>query len=182
MGIENLKTMKDQIMSCVQGQLSDISRVNSKELGEAIDMIKDLSEAIYYCTIVDSMEKADKEEKQVNNINYYSTAVPETYKYHSTETPLKTATMYYPYMNDNVFHYSSATDTWRDPNEGRSPIRRRMYMEGQKKHNAPSSQMKELETYLQELSSDITEMIRDASQEEKALLRQKMTTLADKIV
>ena len=43
------------------------------------------------------------------------------------------------------------------------------------------SQIKELEAYLQELSTDITEMIKDASPEEKAILRQKMTTLADKI-
>ena len=29
-------------------------------MGEAIDMIKDLSEAIYYCTITEAMEKSDK--------------------------------------------------------------------------------------------------------------------------
>ena len=43
MGIEALKTMKDQLMSCVQGQLGDISKVNAHELGEAVDMIKDLA-------------------------------------------------------------------------------------------------------------------------------------------
>ena len=37
------------------------------------------------------------------------------------------------------------------------------------------------EAYLQELSSDITEMIKDASPEERNTLRQKMTTLASKI-
>ena len=51
MGTETLKTMKEQIISCVQGQLGDISKVDTHELGEAIDMIKDLSEAVYYCTI-----------------------------------------------------------------------------------------------------------------------------------
>ena len=35
--------------------------------------------------------------------------------------------------------------------------------------------------YLQELSADITDMIRDASADEKNILRQKMTTLASKI-
>jgi hypothetical protein len=60
MSIEALKTMKTQLMSCVQGQLGDISKIDAHELGEAIDMIKDLSEAIYYCTITDSMEKAEK--------------------------------------------------------------------------------------------------------------------------
>lgn len=51
MGIEALKTMKDQLVSCTQGQLGDLSKVDAHELGEAMDMIKDLSEAIYYCTI-----------------------------------------------------------------------------------------------------------------------------------
>ena len=60
MSIEALKTMKTQLMSCVQNQLGDISKTDTHELGEAIDMIKDLSEAIYYCTITDSMEKAEK--------------------------------------------------------------------------------------------------------------------------
>lgn len=69
----------------------------------------------------------------------------------------------------------------RDPREGRSPMRRRMYMEGKEMHNDPNSQLRELEAYLQELSSDITEMIKDASPEERATLHQKMTTLASKI-
>lgn len=42
-------------------------------------------------------------------------------------------------------------------------------------------QMKELEKYLNELSADITEMISDASQEERDILSQKMTTLIDKV-
>lgn len=69
----------------------------------------------------------------------------------------------------------------RDPRQGRSPMRRRMYMEGKEMHKDANSQLKELEAYLQQLSSDITEMIKDASPEERATLRQKMTTLANKI-
>ena len=63
MGIEALKTMKDQLMSCVQGQLGDISKVDAHELGEAVDMIKDLAEAIYYCTVTESMEKIEDKEQ-----------------------------------------------------------------------------------------------------------------------
>ena len=74
MATEVLKTMKEQLVSCVQGQLGDISKVDTHELGEAIDMIKDLSEAIYYCTITDSMEKSDDIKRQgETNINYYTT-------------------------------------------------------------------------------------------------------------
>jgi len=76
MATEALKMMKEQLMSCVQGQLGDISKVDAHELGEAVDMIKDLAEAIYYCTITESMEKSG-EEKGETNINYYTT--PTTY-------------------------------------------------------------------------------------------------------
>ena len=41
--------------------------------------------------------------------------------------------------------------------------------------------MKELEQYMQELTHDITEMIEDASTEEKQLLYKKMSTLAEKL-
>jgi hypothetical protein len=81
MGTEALKMMKEQLMSCVQGQLGDISKTDAHELGEAVDMIKDLSEAIYYCTITDSMEKAEEKEKaSVNNINYYTTPMYPEYR------------------------------------------------------------------------------------------------------
>ena len=74
MATEALKMMKEQLMSCVQGQLGDISKVDAHELGEAVDMIKDLAEAIYYCTITDSMEKSDEAKNQgETNINYYTT-------------------------------------------------------------------------------------------------------------
>jgi hypothetical protein len=41
--------------------MTHLDTVDTKELGEAIDMIKDLSEAIYYCTITEAMEKKDEE-------------------------------------------------------------------------------------------------------------------------
>ena len=41
--------------------------------------------------------------------------------------------------------------------------------------------MKELEKYMQELSSDITEMIEEATPEEKQFLSSKISTLASKI-
>ena len=53
--MEQLKSMKHQLTSIVQEQLSNTQNVDTKELGEAVDMIKDLAEAIYYCTIIEAM-------------------------------------------------------------------------------------------------------------------------------
>lgn len=194
MATEALKMMKEQLMSCVQGQLGDISKVDAHELGEAVDMIKDLAEAIYYCTITESMEKSSEENKGETNINYYTTPnynrIMYTDPYRDMEK--NNGYMYYTTGGNgqssggnrggmNYYTTEMPGDMWRDPREGRSPMRRRMYMEGKEMHNDPNSQLRELEAYLQELSTDITEMIKDASQEEKATLRQKMTTLANKI-
>lgn len=179
MGVEALKIMKDQLVSCVQGQLGDISKVDTHELGEAIDMIKDLSEAVYYCTVTEAMEKSEKNEQQpVNNINYYTRMYPE---YRDMER--NTGYMYYGGGQGSSGSTTTSyyTDTMRDPRQGRSPMRRRMYMQGKEKHKDTNSQLHELEAYLQELSSDIVEMIKDASAEEKAILRQKMSVLVDKI-
>jgi hypothetical protein len=41
--------------------------------------------------------------------------------------------------------------------------------------------MKELEQYTQELASDLTDMVKDATPEEKQLLQQKIAMLAQKI-
>ena len=69
----------------------------------------------------------------------------------------------------------------KDEREGRRPERRRTYMEGKEMIKDKVDQMQELNKYMQELASDITEMIEDASPEEKQLLHQKITELASKL-
>jgi len=40
-----------------------MEKVDAQELGAAVDMIKDLSEAIYYCTITEAMEEKEDEKE-----------------------------------------------------------------------------------------------------------------------
>ena len=203
MKVETLKTMADQLIACTQGQIGNLSEADSHELGEAVDMIKDFAEAIYYCTITEAMEKSENKEQQpVNNITYYTTPMYAREQYGNNYNRNMERTggyMYYPTGRNGETTYGGNMDRvnmlgnggrtsyyaefpeMRDPREGRSPMRRRMYMEGKEAHNDPNSQLKELEAYLQELSTDITEMIKDASPEERATLHQKMTMLASKI-
>ena len=62
--MEKLKEMKDILVELVQTQLKDLRNVDAHELGEVIDMIKDLEESMYYCAITQAMENKDEEEKQ----------------------------------------------------------------------------------------------------------------------
>jgi hypothetical protein len=60
--MEQLKSMKHKLVECVEKQISgNLEYTNAQELGEAVDMIKDLSEAIYYCTITEAMEGKGQE-------------------------------------------------------------------------------------------------------------------------
>ena len=160
--MENLKTMKNQLISLVQNQLTHTETVNTEELGEAIDMIKDLEETIYYCTITKAMEEKEHHKEE------------DYYKYYE-ERPIG--------MRDDM-RISRDWDSSREgsnPKDGRSHITRRYYMESKEKHLDNATTMKELEHYLSELSSDIAEMIEGATPEEKILLQQKLTTLVNKI-
>ena len=74
--MENLKNIKCSLVGLVQTQLGDLKHTDAKELGEVIDMIKDLEEAMYYCAIIEAMEESKKEKENsenssFNNINYY---------------------------------------------------------------------------------------------------------------
>lgn len=60
--MKKLKHMKNCLKDIVMCQMSDLKNVNTKELGEAIDMIKDLYEAMYYCAITEAMENKKHEE------------------------------------------------------------------------------------------------------------------------
>lgn len=88
--MERLKAMKNTLMSCVEGQLGKLEETDTKELGEAIDMIKDLEEAMYYCSIVKAMEKTEKEEETMEKLGLRKSDMSRYY------TPM----MYYPYERD----------------------------------------------------------------------------------
>lgn len=198
--MERLKYMKETLMNCVQGQLGDLTSVDSKELGEAVDMIKDLSEAIYYCTIVKSMEDSEKEGKE----KYYPVMYYPPMDYYNErrnypeyrDMDRGMGRMYYDGGSQGG---NSGTRGYRDGNrqsegesrnypielrdyrEGQSPLTRKTYMERKMHGGAKEAQMRELEKYMQELSSDITEMIEGASSEEKQMLKNKISALATKI-
>ena len=200
--------MKESLVSCVENQLTHLESVDTKELGEAIDMIKDLEEAIYYCTITKAMNKKGEEKEE-----YYS---QKQYR----DMDRRIGRMYYEdprYMggNDTYRQYSSnggqnnsgsssgnsnnssssqgqsgessrqysekEYDIIRDRREGKSPMSRRTYMEAKESHSDKAHQMKELENYMQELTQDVVEMVEGASAEEKQYLSKRVAALANKL-
>lgn len=195
--MDDLKQMKETLVKQVQAQLGDLGRVSTHELGEVIDMIKDLSESVYYCSIVEAMEESGEDKKaQSFYMNKYLPPYDEYYR--DMERP--EGRMYYTDRTrvspqptqgwDNVSSWEQNRQndgytypiTMRDNREGRSPMKRKAYIESKEMHQDKTMQMKGLEDYMSELSQDITEMIQMASPEEKAVLQKKLAALSSKIV
>lgn len=184
--MENLKQMKEMLVGCVQGQLSNIAAADYHELGAAVDMIKDLAEAIYYCTITEAMEEKEEQKYYMPmmdyNQNYRDTDKEHGRMYYSGGgTPGTTTGSHTGRAGYQEWEYPSMKLGMRDSREGRSPMSRRSYMEAKEMHHDKAAKMKELENYMQELSTDITEMIYDASPEEKQILQKKLNVLISKI-
>lgn len=193
--LERLKDMKKDLIHCVEKQMEDLGNVDAKELGEAVDMIKDLEEAIYYGTITKSMEDGEKEKKEMKEHSkswgdpmYYTTRWDEPMMYYTD----RRMPMYNYNGGDGASYYTDrerpywmeGTSYYTEQNGGtgmRSTNSRMNYMDSRKMHQDKTTQIKELEKYLQELSTDVTELIHEATPEEKAILQQKVATLASKI-
>jgi hypothetical protein len=186
-----------------------IENVDTKELGEVADIIKDLSEAEYYAKISKAMDESEygkdyDEYGAYDEPRYYRgqprdsrgrymrrgyEMTPEMYhKYpaeHYRDMDREHGRMYYTEGGANMGEGTGNSprmysEMGRDRREGRSGMSRRTYMETKEMGKEHGEKMKTLEQYMKELSADVTEMIQDASQEEKAMLKNKMQILMQK--
>lgn len=192
--MKQLKQMKETLVGAVQGQLGNLGQADYRELGAAVDMIKDLSEAIYYCSIVESMKEAQEKEEMLMKIGggqqqqqpqsmmYFHERVREPY--YERDMDRNQGRMYY--NGDGNGNGGNGSRGYFEPsytnqNEGRSGQRRRTYMESKKINTDKNMHIRELEEYAYELTNDILEMIQDASPEEKQTLKKKILELSNKM-
>lgn len=188
--MEQLEKMKETLIRHVSAQIDNIYDADCKELGEAIDMIKDLDEAMYYCAIVKAME----EQTEAGHMRYYTE--PRYREKNSMyymppvgDTSYDDENMHnrglrnsgYEKSHKSMYYAGPDYSDYRDEREGRSPLRRKKYFETKEYNKGKEASMRELEAYAQELTQDIVEMVKDATQEEKQVLKQKINSLADKI-
>ena len=197
--MKRLERMKETLVACVENQLCNLSQADTQELGAAVDMIKDLEEAIYYCTITKAMNEPQQKGMMMPQQEQHHQQEPKSMNgdnrmyraYYGNDRMYNNGTMYAnsngssngsTSYNGTSTMYMNGQSGMRDPKEGRSPMYRAMYMTSKSMNGADSSKnMKELEDYVHELTEDIMEMIEGASPEEKQILRQKISTLSTKI-
>jgi len=228
MHIKRIHEMLECLTEVAKTQLDKgASCVNTDEMGKAVDMIKDLTEAEYHALIAKSMEEYEEEEKEAEKFrlhlfekrfgedegrrfyDHYRYAngrfAPKgSGTYRRNYTPYLGSSSFMPEWNDNEpmsqrrmrdmdrndgrMYYTepSYQGSNREYSESRYDKARRMYTESKELHKANTQtdkdqKMKDLENYFKEISEDLTDVISDATAEEKAMLRTKLTGLAGRI-
>jgi hypothetical protein len=169
---EMLESMKTTLLATAQAQMAHLDKVDAKELGEVIDMIKDIEEAMYYCTITEAMHQNYPEKNHYSEPMYYG---GERMYYDGGRTHVSGTT---GGMHPNGGHDTRSSE---GSYEGTSHAQRRMYMESKQMHMGKAKQLQELEKYMKDLSTDLVDMIEDASVEEKQYLGNRLSALATKI-
>ena len=219
MHIKRIHDMIETLTEVTKCELDKgIECVDTKEMGEVIDIIKDLAEAEYYAKISKAMDDAEYGEDYdwmgaydehsrkgyrgqprskttgryikrggrrmgYDEPNYYLPV--EVYKDYSAEElrdmDKHMGRMYYTEPMGDMKDMMPNERNMRDGREGRSGISRRGYMESKEMHKDKNEQMKDLETYMKDLSADVSEMIVNMTPEEKAMMKNKMQVLMQKI-
>lgn len=210
MDVKRMHEMIEKLSECAKTQFEKgIDHVDTCEMGKVIDMIKDLSEAMYYRTLTKSMEDSDSDEvlemferygdsgrRYYDHYRYadgrFAPKGHGTYRRGYEEPPYyhMTPEMYHRDMDRDMgrMYYTEHTmnTSMRDSREGRSGMSRRAYMENKELHKANTTADKEakvrdLNTYMTELATDMSEIINDATPEEKSVLKSKLSALVTKI-
>lgn len=84
--MHRLKSMEETLIGCVQAQLANISNADTKELGEAVDMIKDFEQAMYYHCMSESLKENKEEKKKMKEeLEKLKEERPQEYHHYYTE-------------------------------------------------------------------------------------------------
>lgn len=211
MSIERLKSMEERAMCLAeQGLNQDVSDINAKELGEIIDVVKDIAETKYYCSITKAMEESDEAEKYMKKYlpemayarhepgeRYYTVGRggrPRMTRYDDSgmgsyigSTGMNNGgRRNYTRPNEYMFEmypemYDETYKPYHDEYDGDSWKYRRNYMENKHEKGNNTDSINELNEYVKSLTDDIMDMVEKATPQEKTMLKQKINGLANKI-
>lgn len=204
---ERVCSVKDKAISLVETQLNgNIENVDAKELGEVADIAKDFAEimklcceAEYYYKVTEAMDEGSDEEKKYYLNKYipeyegkfytpmYARQRDSRGRYMYTEPEMMVHDDRYDDAYRNRMYYSSMTDGGRSNTgmhnamDGRSYISRRGYMEAKERHADEKTKVDEIKKWASDFTEDVAEMLKDASAEERKVLKQHLNDLVTKI-
>lgn len=203
----DIKRMHDMIEKLSEAAKSEIDKgielADTEETSKVIDMLKDLAEAMYYRTLTKAMEESDTEETMRMFDRYGRERRDyDHYRYRDGRFAPKGHGEYRGYDESPYWHMTP--EMYRDMDrqtrermnytetgimhtgESNYDRAKRNYTESKDMHRANTPQdkeakMKDLEKYMKELSSDLTELMAGMSGEEMAMAKSKLSTLLSKM-
>lgn len=211
MDIMRMHDMIEKLSECAKCEIDKgIENIDSCEMGQVTDMMKDLAEAMYYRTLMKAMEESSADETMEmferfgDGRRFY-----DNYRYSNGRFAPKgrgtrrgydeppyfhmTPEMYRGMEHDRnidrnygrMYYTEPATSSMNMTESGYDKAKRH-YTETKEMHKANTAEdkehkMKSLENYMKELSSDITELLADMTAEERTMLKSKLSTLVSKM-
>lgn len=211
MHIERMHKMIECLTEKALAELDKgIENVDTKEMGEVVDMIKDLCEAEYRAVIVKSMKKADEEEEEYDKelLRSLKTEYGEEngrrfydhYRYANGRfAPKGKGTYRRGYEEPPYYHMYPEAEHMRDMdrdygkmyytepmNESGYDRAKRNYTETKEMHSGTTPEdkeqrMKALDKYIKTVTNEIIKIVSDnATTEEKSLIKNNMNNLMSK--
>ena len=208
MDIKRMHCMIEKLSECAKSEMeSGIENVDTCEMGKVVDMMKDLSEAMYYRTLTKAMDESTSEEtlemfeRYGDGRRFY-----DKYRYADGRFAPKGRGTYrrgydepYYHMNPDMYR-EHEPEYWRDMDrkdgkmyytepitmESRYDKAKRMYTETKAKHNSGSVEDKQLtlkegEKMLNVIIDELMEMVSDATPEMKNMIKTKGMAAMQKI-
>lgn len=211
MDIMRMHDMIEKLSECAKCEIDKgIENIDPCEMGQVTDMMKDLAEAMYYRTLMKSMEESSADETMEmferlgDGRRFY-----DNYRYSNGRFAPKgrgtrrgydeppyfhmTPEMYRGMEHDRDIdrnygrmYYTEPETSGMNMTESGYDKAKRHYTETKEMHKANTAEdkehkMKSLENYMKELSGDITELLTDMTAEERTMLKSKLSTLVSKM-
>ena len=201
MHIKNIHSMIEKLSEVAKCELDKgVENIDTKEMREVAEIIKELSEAEYYAKISKAMDESEYGE-DYDYMGAYDEHSRKGYRGQPRDSKGRYMRRRYtepmrimPDMDWDNTEYNRDMDRMSDNrmyytepmSESKYDMAKHNYMKSREMHkdNSPESKqhkMKELENYVKELSTDISDMISDMTPEEKSMLKQKMSMLMQKM-
>ena len=211
MDIMRMHDMIEKLSECAKCEIDKgIENIDPCQMGQVTDMMKDLAEAMYYRTLMKSMEESSADETMEmferlgDGRRFY-----DNYRYSNGRFAPKgrgtrrgydeppyfhmTPEMYRGMEHDRDIdrnygrmYYTEPATSGMNMTESGYDKAKRHYTETKEMHKANTAEdkehkMKSLENYMKELSGDITELLTDMTAEERTMLKSKLSTLVSKM-
>lgn len=211
MDIMRMHDMIEKLSECAKCEIDKgIENIDPCEMGQVTDMMKDLAEAMYYRTLMKSMEESSADETMEmferlgDGRRFY-----DNYRYSNGRFAPKgrgtrrgydeppyfhmTPEMYRGMEHDRDIdrnygrmYYTEPATSGMNMTESGYDKAKRHYTETKEMHKANTAEdkehkMKSLENYMKELFGDITELLTDMTAEERTMLKSNLSTLVSKM-